>query len=211
MRTVSPVEPPCVALPDKHGGRAVFRRVESALLAQDFLHPRDVDIIERLKSVMRESRPPMRPRKRSQARTRSPAMQIQANIRGPFAQLPPPRPKQRFDVRIAFKYGPEAILDHNGNANIGPRALQDSIAGVVSTQSPSERSLITATRQPVGSFRSLFDLCLVNQHHRDIIPNRVDPVTLHALQAAIVRLQIEIRLAQGTNQDLKQIFAQGHN
>lgn len=48
----------------------------------------------------------------------------------------------------------------------------------------------------------LFDLSLVDQHHRDVLPDRIDPLALDALQSALVRLKLHGRLAEWAHQDL---------
>src|SRR5258708_27386062 len=94
------------------------------------------------------------------------------------------------------------------------------MAGVVSTQSRSERRRTTATRarsgrfsntRDTGPFRPLFfDFSLVDQHDRDFIPDGVHPMTLNALQSLIARLQFNAFLTQGTDEYLKQFLADTH-
>src|SRR5215813_5666335 len=90
-----------------------------------------------------------------------------------------------------------------------------SSAGVVSTQSPRDRSRRIATRLPRGRHSRilgtlLFDFRLVHEHHWDIVPDRVYTVALNTLQAAAVRFQVERGLTQRAHEDFKQIFADRH-
>src|SRR5260370_893549 len=93
------------------------------------------------------------------------------------------------------------------------------MAGVVRTQSPSDRKRITAIRAPGGRrcktvlifTRSLlFDLSFVDQHHWNVVANRVDAVALNALKTGLIRLQLDRRLAQRTDQDVQQILTNRH-
>src|SRR5579864_6514922 len=55
-----------------------------------------------------------------------------------------------------------------------------------------------------------FDFRFVDQHHRDVVANRVHALTLYALQTTLIRLQLYGRLTQGTHQDVQQILADWH-
>src|SRR5437870_2178495 len=80
----------------------------------------------------------------------------------------------------------------------GRACLRISSAGVVRTQSPSERRRMTATRARFGRRSNtgatvrfpplLFDLRLVDQHDWNVVPDRVDPMALDALQPLLVFL-----------------------
>src|SRR3984957_20492678 len=68
--------------------------------------------------------------------------------------------------------------------------LSSERAGGVRTQSPRDRRRITAIREPGGKrstrFTLFFNTGFVDQHHGDVVANRVDPLTLHAFQAVFV-------------------------
>src|SRR5258706_6887672 len=93
----------------------------------------------------------------------------------------------------------------------GRCALSRASAGVVSTQSPSDRNRITAIRERGGRRSSkvsilarclFFDMGFVDQHHGDVVANRVHPLTLDTLQAVFVLFQLECRFAQRADEDL---------
>src|SRR5580700_214629 len=78
------------------------------------------------------------------------------------------------------------------------------MAGVARTQSPSDRRRTMATRL-------LFvNTGFVNEHHRDLVPDRIEPVARDAPETAVVRLQLHLRPAGGAYQYLEQIRADSH-
>src|SRR5271155_4929153 len=93
--------------------------------------------------------------------------------------------------------------------------LRRDRAGVVRTQSPRDRKRITAIREPDGKrsskFTLFFDAGFVDQHHRDVVANRVDPLTFHAFQAVFVLFQLHRRFAERADENFQQILADGHN
>src|SRR5690242_10573851 len=100
----------------------------------------------------------------------------------------------------------------------GRARFRMSSAGVVRTQSPSDRSRMTATPAPRGRHsrtlptgRLFFDLGLVDQHHGDVVANGVDAMALDALQAALVGFHIERGSPNGADEDLQQFFADSHS
>jgi len=62
----------------------------------------------------------------------------------------------------------------------------------------------------IGRARLLLDFRFFDQHDRNVIPDRVDALALRTLQAALVGLQGNRRFAQGTNQDVQEVFADRH-
>src|ERR1700739_782761 len=91
------------------------------------------------------------------------------------------------------------------------------MAGVVNTQSPNDRSRMSATRAPDGSrsrrlsTRLFFDASFVDQHHGNVVANRVHSLALNALEAVLVLLQLDRRFAQRADENLQQILANGHD
>jgi exonuclease VII large subunit len=57
---------------------------------------------------------------------------------------------------------------------------------------------------------SVFDRGLVDEHHRDVIPDRVDTVALVASEACAVVHGLHGRLAGRAHQDLEQSGINGH-
>ncbi len=56
-----------------------------------------------------------------------------------------------------------------------------------------------------------FDTRFVDQHHGDIVANRINPFALNALEAIPVLQQLDRGLAQRANEDLQQVLADGHD
>ena len=95
------------------------------------------------------------------------------------------------------------------------------MAGVERTQSPSERNRITATRLPEPS-RSRVSVCVdtnlwlfvdgrfVDEHHRNLIANRVEPVTGYAPEPAPIGFQFHFCPASRTDQNLEEFCADCH-
>jgi len=54
------------------------------------------------------------------------------------------------DIRITGEYRSKAIFHHHGDLQIRARLLQQGKRGLVSTQSPSDRKRMIATRAPDG-------------------------------------------------------------
>jgi hypothetical protein len=55
-----------------------------------------------------------------------------------------------------------------------------------------------------------FDSGLVNQHHRDVILDGIDAMTLLALEAGAVIHQLHWRLTVGAGQDFQEFGIDGH-
>ena len=51
----------------------------------------------------------------------------------------------------------------------------------------------------------------VNQHHRNVITNRIDALALGAFQPAAIRLQFDFSLARGAGKYLQQILTNRHS
>src|SRR5213080_2739312 len=49
----------------------------------------------------------------------------------------------------------------------------------------------------------ILDLCFVNQHHGNVIANRIDALARNAFQSAAIRLQLNLRVTGGTNQNFE--------
>jgi hypothetical protein len=56
----------------------------------------------------------------------------------------------------------------------------------------------------------ILDLRFVNEHNRNIVANWIDALALDTFQTAAVGLQLNFRAAGGANQNLKQLFTNGH-
>src|SRR5688572_24252581 len=72
------------------------------------------------------------------------------------------------------------------------------INGVVNTTSPIRRSRISR-------MRSGLDGGLVNQHHGNIVFDRIDAPALRALEGGAPLDQLDLRFAVGARQDLEQL------
>ncbi len=182
----------------KHGAGQMFRRVHLALHAQNLLRARDAHVVRRR---WRKCAKP--------ARYRAPESAVIQALRVAAVQVQANHGRQRRTApasggRISSRSGLPSKTRRNRSSTTtamrrsGRARLRISSAGVVSTQSPSDRSRRTATRLARGKHsrtlctaRLFFDLRLVHQHHRNIVADRIDAMALHALQAALVRLQIQ--------------------
>jgi hypothetical protein len=58
--------------------------------------------------------------------------------------------------------------------------------------------------------RLLFDLRFFDEHHGDVISNRVNTFALRALQAGLVMNQLDGGLAQRADEDVQEVLANGH-
>jgi hypothetical protein len=56
----------------------------------------------------------------------------------------------------------------------------------------------------------LLNFGLVNQHDRDVITYRVDPVALNALEAAPIFFEDDLPFAKRANKNFQQFFADRH-
>jgi hypothetical protein len=56
----------------------------------------------------------------------------------------------------------------------------------------------------------IFNPGFVNQHHRNVVTNRIDAFAFFALQSALVSDQFHSSAAGRTNKNLEQLFANGH-
>src|SRR5579864_249145 len=118
--------------------------------------------------------------------------------------------------KIAAKRGSTTTMIRRS----GRWARRRARAGVVNTQSPRDRRRITAIRAPDGSrsnkvimFRAItrlfFDASLIDEHHGNVVAYRIHAFALDALQAVVSKL--DGGLAERTDKDFQQIFADGHN
>ena len=55
------------------------------------------------------------------------------------------------------------------------------------------------------------DLRFIDQHHRDVVANGIDPLAFHAFQAVFVLFQLDRSFAERTDENFQQILADGHN
>jgi len=83
------------------------------------------------------------------------------------------------------------------------------MAGVQRTQSPSDRKRMIATRLFCAR-SSIINDGFIDQHHRNIVANRVKAMAGDAAQAAAIGLEFNFGPARGTNQDFEQISTEGH-
>jgi hypothetical protein len=116
-------------------------------------------------------------------------MQVQAEIRPPKRDCLYRWRQDRLYVRIPFKHWREPVLDDHRNLKIGAASLQQF-------QSRRRQDTVAERTQPYYSdprferemlkrifhadFWLLFDLCFVDQHHGNFVPDRVDPLALRA-------------------------------
>jgi hypothetical protein len=62
-----------------------------------------------------------------------------------------------------------------------------------------------------GIRRVFLDMRLIDQHNRDIVAYGVNTMALHAFQARLVGCQVNVRFAEGTRQNIQQLFTNGHD
>src|SRR6186713_1555842 len=80
------------------------------------------------------------------------------------------------------------------------------MTGVVKTTSPISRR---RTRR-IFKLASAFDRGLVDQHHRDVVLDRIDPAALFALQAGAVLDDMHGRFALRTHENLEECRINSH-
>src|SRR5487761_2424563 len=87
------------------------------------------------------------------------------------------------------------------------------MAGVESTQSPRERRRTIRTRvaSARGAASSIFNGGLIDQHDRNIIPDRIEAMTLQAAQTTAIGLEFEVPATGGADEDLKQFRTDRHS
>jgi len=81
------------------------------------------------------------------------------------------------------------------------------MAGVERTQSPSDRRRTIRTLEA----SSIFNGGLIDQHDGNIIPDRIEAMTLQAAQAAAIGFQFQISPAGRANQYLQQFRTDRHS
>src|ERR1051325_2776082 len=60
------------------------------------------------------------------------------------------------------------------------------------------------------AFALVLDCSFIDEHHRDIVANRINAATLHALQALAVGSQFHLRLASRASENFQQILTNCH-
>ena len=55
-----------------------------------------------------------------------------------------------------------------------------------------------------------FNRCFVNQHHGNVVANRIEPVAFNTLQPAPIRFQFHGGFARGTGENFQQILTNCH-
>ena len=81
----------------------------------------------------------------------------------------------------------------------------------MATRAPGgRRSSTFVMLDHVRKVRLLFDLGFVDQHHWNLIANRINPFTLDTFKSALIGLQFHRRFAQRTHQNVQQILANRH-
>jgi len=145
------------------------------------------------------------------------AVEVEAELRTEAAQ---PSQFGRVDfgqIGVAFEDFTEAIFHEDGQAEVGAEAFENVERGcgedAIAQASQPEDGNPAAPRQTFqdavhGLF---FDFRLVHQHHRDVVANRVHAMALDALQAALVGIEFDRGLTQGTHEDFEQIFTDSHS
>src|SRR5712692_11980857 len=89
-------------------------------------------------------------------------------------------------------------------------------AGVSMTTSPSDRRRRIRTLEPGGRPGRMpaglagFNAGFVHEHHRDVVPDRVDAMARAALQPLFVRGELHRSLAKRQARMVKQLFAYSH-
>src|ERR1039458_68499 len=145
-------------------------------------------------------------------------MQVQAQPGTPPAHHSPLRSQNLIHVGVAFEDCAEALLYRDGHAQVGPRLFENVERGwrkhaVTQRPEPDNRDPAAPrqTFQDTSHGALFFYLGFVDQHHRNVVANRVDAVTLDAFQAALITLEFDRSLADGAHKDFQQIFADSHS
>ncbi len=88
------------------------------------------------------------------------------------------------------------------------RRGQDAIAERAQTNNADARAFRQLLQQ--GHAKLRLDNRLIHQHDRDVVPDRIDALTVDALQPAAVFPGFNVAFASGTNQNFKQVRSDGH-
>ena len=119
---------------------------------------------------------------------------------------------------LPFEDGAEAVLDDDGEPEVGTEAFQDVERGggedAIAERPEPQNGHPAARRQTCENaihVSLFFDLRLVHQHDRDLIADRVDAVALDAFEPAVIGLQLDHGLANGAHENFQQFFADSHS
>ena len=97
--------------------------------------------------------------------------------------------------------------------NFGNCAFNARTGPVSSRQSPNERRRMKRMRAVPGRrWKSclVFNLGFVDQHHRNVVANRIHPAALDTLQTLAVFREVHLRFAEWADKNLQKLRIHGH-
>ena len=195
----------------------MFGGVDLALDAQNLLRARDADVVDELLPEVREAGAIARAGKLRHPGAARAAVQIHAEPRAEAPQRGEVRGQDLIEIGIAFEDFAEAVLHEDGDVEVRAEAFQNVERGcgedaIAQAPEPEDGDPAAPRQTFQNAVHGLFfDLRLVDQHDRDVVADRVYAMALDALQAALVGLEFDRRLAHGAHEDFEQIFADSHS
>ena len=140
-------------------------------------------------------------------------MQVEAEVRTPPANHGPSGAQDVAHIGVSFEERLKPLFHHHRNFQIRPCALEQGKSGsgenaiAHGANSDHRDSPLFGDTFEDGTHAIapllLLNAGFVDQHHRNIITNRVHAMALDALQPAGVRLQLDRRLAERAHQNLQ--------
>jgi len=195
-------------------------RMDGAIDNQDLLSSGNRRIVNPAGAKDIEAGPEAGAGQKRKPRAARSAMQIQTQGRTEGANFTGARRKNRIDLRVAFKDFAKAVFHDDGEPKIGTARFQQMQRGggenaIPKGAQPDNYNSIAGTKsfENVGSCGQeplLVDGGFVDQHHRDIITDRIETVAGHATQTTAIGLQFDFGPAGGADEDLEQFGADGH-
>jgi hypothetical protein len=111
------------------------------------------------------------------------------------------------------EHGSKAVLYDDADLQVGAALFQEmnrrSAKNAVAERSQPDDYDIRVRPDTVEDRRHrlrgllLFDPRFVDQHHRDFIPDRINPLALRALKTALVRFEVKSGFAKRTDEDIQ--------
>ena len=127
--------------------------------------------------------------------------------------------KNAVHVGIVFEHGLEPRFDNDRHLQVGSCFLQnlERRRGQhrIAERPQTDHGDASTGRQTLQYRRHrgklLFDFRFVNEHHGDVVANRIHPVALFTLQAGLVMNQVNRGLAERADKNVQQVLTDGHS
>jgi hypothetical protein len=202
----------------KHCTGQMFGRMNRAIHAQNPLRARNLHVVDELMTEMPEPGTIPGAREGCHRCALVAAVKVEAKLWPPTAKRTQFKWQNLIEVGILFKDGAEPVFHDDGKPQVRTEAFQNVERGCgeyTISQRPQPEDGDPASRRQVFQSAThgglFFDLRLVDQHHGDIVANGVDAMALDTFQTTLVGLEVNHGLADGTDEDLQELFADSHS